>query len=71
MTVGMAHSLVTRALHVTKQRYDYAGNDGEGQIYELQQWAAILVFATIGLYLAVLSMVSRLATPCKANDQQG
>ena len=62
----MAHHLVSRALQVTQQHYNN-GNDGEKKTYELQTWATLLILATFVLYLAMLSMVSRLATTSKAN----
>ena len=67
----MAHHLVSRAVDVTRQHY--AEND-DPPVHELQRWAAVLIFSTVALYLAVLSMVSCLAIlypprlrPSKAN----
>ena len=60
MTVAIAHSLVSRALQVTKFQAGSNGEDGEGQVYQLQQWAAVVVFVTICVYMAMLSVVSRL-----------
>ena len=70
MTVAVAHSLVSRALQVTKSQYGNKGEDGEGQVYQLQQWAAIVVFVTICVYMAMLSMVIRLAIHSKSKSQQ-
>lgn len=69
----MAHHLVSRALQVTQQHYNTVNNgveDGEEKTYQLQSWAAILILATFVLYLAMLSMVSYLATTSKANTWQ-
>ena len=60
MTVAIAHSLVSRAFQVTKSQSGNNGEDGEGQVYQLQQWAAVVLFVTICVYMAMLSMVSRL-----------
>ena len=68
MTAGMAHHLVSRAIDVTQQHYN--GNDAEQTLYKFH-WAAVLIFATVALYLAVISMVSGLASPSVANDPQG
>ena len=70
MTVAIAHSLVSRAVQATKSQYGNKGEDGEGQIYELQQWAAIVLFVTICVYTAMLSMVSRLTIHAKSKSQQ-
>ncbi|KAF6224303.1 hypothetical protein HO133_010880 [Letharia lupina] len=55
MTAGMAHHLVSRAIDVTQQHYN--GNDAEQTLYKFH-WAAVLIFATVALYLAVISMIS-------------
>lgn len=73
MGAGMAHHLVSRALQVTQQHYNtFNGRveDGEEKTYQLQTWAAILILATFVLYLAMLSMVSHLATMSTANILQ-
>ena len=55
----MAHRLVSRTVEATRQHYP--SND-EQPAFEIQKWAAVLISFTVILYLAVLSMVSRLAT---------
>lgn len=65
MTAGMAHHLVSRAIDVTQQHYN-KGNDGEQPVYELPHGASILILATVVLFLATLSMVSRLAIPSRS-----
>ncbi|CAD6570750.1 MAG: hypothetical protein ASARMPRED_003911 [Alectoria sarmentosa] len=57
MTAGMAHHLVSRAIDVTQQHYN-KGNDGEQPVFELPHGAAILILATVVLFLATLSMIS-------------
>lgn len=64
MTANMAsvgRKLVSRAVEVTQQHY--AGNNEEEHVFKFPPWAGMLVLATIVLYFALLSMVSRLATP--------
>lgn len=65
----MAHHLVSRAIDVTKEQYNV--NDGEKTVHQVSAWAVMLIFTTIALYMAMLSMVSRLATPSTANNRQG
>lgn len=62
MTANMAkvaHNLVSRAVQVTQQHY--SGNNEEEQVYKFPPWATMLILATVLLYFAMLSMVSRLS----------
>lgn len=57
MTAGMAHHLVSRAIDVTQQHYN-KGDDGETLFKVHQQWAVLVIFATVVLYMATLSIIS-------------
>lgn len=68
MTAGMAHHLVSRAIDVTQQHYNN-GNDGAKPLNMLQQWAIVAVLVTVVLYVATLSIVSRLSSNTLQSQQ--
>lgn len=69
MTAGVAHHLVRRAVDITQQHYN--GDNGEQTFTELGKWPLVIILATGVAYMAIISMVSRLATLSKANNRQG
>lgn len=69
MTAGIAHHLVSRAVDVTRQHYK--GDHGLEPGKDVVAWAILMLpVATVLLYVAVLSMVSSLAAPSEAKNQQ-
>lgn len=69
MTAGVAHHLVRRAVDITQQHYN--GDNGEQPFNELGKWPLIIILATGVAYMAIISMVSLLATLPEANNRQG